>query len=107
MLLTLQNGYPYPYPLHLTSKQNEEIDAEAASFTTEFKGVVTFQWLHTVTIGFDGLVNATAARDATGWEIWGGDPLVLEAKTSGPDGYDHPAIIVGPVAYCGFILSDE
>jgi hypothetical protein len=107
MLLTLQNGYPFPYPTDLSDAEQDDIADEAAGYSVDIPGVVHFEWKHTVTVEFDGLLSANAARDATGWETWGNDPKILEAKTSAADGYGHPAIIIGPTAYCGFMLSLE
>jgi hypothetical protein len=105
MLLTLQNGYPFPYPTDLTEAQGDEISSDAASHRVTLRGVTHFQWLHTVTVEFDGPLAFEAAKKLTGWADWGSDyPHVLEAKTSPEDGYAHPAIIIGDKAYCGFML---
>lgn len=107
MKLTLQNGYPYPFPTDLTQAQDDEIAGEAGGIYLEIHGVTSFQWLHTVTVEFD-LLAFEVAKAQTGWKEWGSDyPHVLEAKTSAEDGYAHPAIIVGDKAYCGFMLHAE
>jgi hypothetical protein len=104
MRLILKNGYPFPYNLDLSQAEQDKIADEAASHTLEIEGVTHFEWLHTLTIEFDGLLSANRARDRTGWETWGSNPRVLEAKWSPEDGYHHPAIVVGERAYCGFVL---
>lgn len=102
MLLTLQNGYPYPYPMHLSDTE-QEVHSEAASgICLDIHGVVHFEWKHTVTVEFVDRDAMLAAQKATGWEIY--HELVLEAKTSPEDGYDHPAIVARSTAYCGFML---
>lgn len=102
MRLILTNGYPYPYPLDATEAQQEALTEASASHRLELAGVATFQWLHTVTVEFrtDSMTDHAAER--TGWTEW--CARVLEAKTSSGDGYDHPAIIVNDMAYCGFLL---
>jgi hypothetical protein len=100
MQLTLQNGYPYPYPLG-AALDDALADAAAGKWLV-LKGVAHFQWLHTVTVEFEDHAALLAAEQITGWERWG--PLVLEAKTSSEDGYDHPAIVTHNTAYCGFML---
>jgi hypothetical protein len=105
MLLTLQNGYPFPYPTHLTDAEQEVHSEAAGGKRLVLEGVSHFQWLHTVTVEFVDHNAMLTAQKATGWEIWSG--LVLEAKTSSEDGYTHPAIVARNMAYCGFILYPE
>jgi hypothetical protein len=103
MKLILQNGYPYPYPKHLTQQQEDDLADAAAGNRLEIAGVVCLQWLHSITVQFDPVGSAwTDAKNATGWEVE--SAFVLEAKTSTEDGYDHPAIVVRNMAYCGFML---
>jgi len=103
MKLMLTNGYPYPYPDGLTDKQQEAISEAAPGRTFELDGVVQFEWKHTVTVEIKDDFRAWLdARRVTGWLVW--SEGVLEAPTSCADGYDHPAIIVGDTAYCGFYL---
>lgn len=105
MKLILTNGYPYPYPTDLTEEQQEEISKKAGSLQTVIDGVVHFQWLHTVTVEFsDDLAHWEKAQEllTKGWKQWFGN--TLEAPISAADGYGHPAIILGNVAYCGFTL---
>ena len=99
MHLILENGYPFPLP--------EGFDSDAYDCRNEaltLSGVTTFEWLHTVTIGFATPEDRDTAQKLTGWQKW--NDLVLEAHTSGPDGYTHPAIVVKNLAFCGFILVD-
>lgn len=105
MLLHLQNGYPFPYPENLTADQQEEISESAAGVTLYIPGVIRFQWLHTVTVEFESFELAEQARRVTGWPFWGRPGRALEAQTSSPDGYEHPAIVANGKAYCGFILT--
>lgn len=105
MKLILQNGYPYPYPTGLSEAEGEAINEGARSRTLTLSGVTHVQWLHTVTVEFADATAFEDARRLTGWQQW--SPLVLEAPTSADEGYDHPAIIVTDVAYCGFVLTDE
>lgn len=102
MRLRLINGYPYPYPKGLTQEQEDDVNEAALSRTLEIEGVVHFEWLHTVTVEFDSWGSYNSATNLTGWKAW--SFLVLEAQTSSGDGYNHPAIVVGNTAYCGFIL---
>ncbi len=102
MKLILTNGYPYPYPEGLTAEQNESIAQDAPGHRLEIDGVRHFEWLHTVTVEFTYMDQFNKALDLTGWEFY--SFRVLEAPTSVRDGYDHPAIVVKDMAYCGFIL---
>lgn len=105
MKLILQNGYPYPYPEGLTEVQQDEIAARAGDVKLVLQGVTHMQWLHTLTVEFENRPAFDVAQRMTGWMQW--SPMVLEAANSTADGYDHPAIIVRNVAYCGFALTDE
>jgi hypothetical protein len=108
MRLILQNGYPYPYPEGLLSPDEEAKIAEAAAGKTfEINGVIHFEWKHTLTVEFGDQDEHFNPQELTGWRRWGSERNILEALTSGLDGYDHPAIIVGDTAYCGFILKEE
>ena len=104
MILHLRNGYPYPYPDNLTEAEQESISMSAAGNELEIHGVAHFEWLHTVTVEFTDDEALERAARLTGWGDW--DYRVLEAPTSSGDGYDHPAIVVGGMAYCGFILRE-
>jgi hypothetical protein len=102
MKLLLQNGYPYPFP--------EGFDVEAEGYDSrEFQvilhQVVQFEWKYCLTIEFSDFTAASFAQAATGWKSWA--PVILEATISVADGYDHPAIIVGDKAYCGFIVCED
>lgn len=99
--LTLQNGYPSPYPEGLTDEESDEIADNVTSL--DIVGVVAFQWLHTITIEFADQASYDAAKALTGWTPW--SPLVLEAQSSAAEGYAHPAILAGDKAYCGFMLT--
>jgi hypothetical protein len=105
MLLTLQNGYPFPYPTDLTESQQEVHSEAAAGICLDIHGVVHFEWKHTITVEFADRDAMLTAQKLTGWEIYHG--LILDAKTSGLDGYDHPAIVALDKAYCGFMLQLE
>lgn len=104
MRLRLINGYPYPYPEGLPPEEEARISDASRSRTLEIEGVVHFEWLHTVTIEFVNWGCYNAAANLTGWKEW--SFLILEAQTSSADGYNHPAIVVGNTAYCGFILEN-
>ena len=105
MRLTLQNGYPSPYPVGLSEDEQEAVSAAAGGLSLCLEGVAALQWLHTVTVEFDTHEQANAARALTGWEPWGTSDKVLEAPTSDAEGYGHPAIIADSRAWCGFFLS--
>lgn len=104
MNLILRNGYPFPFPLNATEDEQVEINEEAQGQRLELKDVVCFEWLHTVTVEFASVEAAKAAQQATGWNRWDSNPLVLEAPTNSGEGYDHPAIIADGKAWCGFLL---
>ena len=99
MQLLLTNGYPYPCPDDFDSEK-EEYDAR--DYEVQLTGITHFEWLHTVTVEFSTIEAYEEAKAKTGWTDW--SYRVLEANTSAKDGYNHPAIIVGDKAYCGFIL---
>lgn len=101
--LTLQNGYPSPYPEGLSEEEQEEISENVVSLV--IPGVVNFEWLHTVTVEFADQASYDAAKALTGWTVWDEKSLVLEAQTSAAEGYAHPAILAGDKAYCGFMLT--
>jgi len=105
MKLRLINGYPYPFPSHLPEDEQEAISTEAPGVQLTLEGVTHFEWMHTVTVEFDLWGHYCEAREKTGWKRW--SDSVLEAPTSAGDGYGHPAIIVGNMAYCGFILEND
>jgi hypothetical protein len=108
MKLVLTNGYPYPYPENLSEAESEAIASNAGGNRLEIPNVISFQWLHTVTVQLrDDFGIWLGAQQMTGWEVWDDKRSVLEAKTSSEDGYGHPAIIVGDMAYCGFMLLED
>lgn len=105
MRLRLLNGYPFPFPTKLPLQDQEDISEAAASKSMELRGVLHFEWLHTLTVEFRSWGACNDAANRTGWKPY--SYLVLEATTSPGDGYDHPAIVVGNTAYCGFVLEQE
>jgi hypothetical protein len=107
MKLILTNGYPYPYPKDATDDRQLELCEQAPGNTLQIPGVVNFEWKHTVTVQFADSERCELAREFTGWESWSESPPTLEARTSAGDGYDHPAIIAGDMAYCGFMLLND
>ena len=106
MRLILTNGYPFPFPRDISEAEKEAIADAASSKTFEINGVVHLEWKHTVTVQF-GEDDDFDPQALTGWAWWDECSRILEAPTSAPDGYDHPAIIVGDTAYCGFMLLEE
>jgi len=104
MNLILRNCYPYPYPQDATEAEQEAISDEAGAGELVLADVIHFEWLHTVTVEFATFDAWAAAQQATGWKSWD-TPLTLEAPTSGPEGYEHPAIIAAGKAWCGFGLA--
>jgi len=105
MRLRLINGYPYPYPTGLSEAEQEALSEAAAGEDLLLECVVHFEWLHTVTVEFDNVLSLLEAQGKTNWTVWGtGAGPVLQAPQSAADGYNHPAIIAGDKAYCGFIL---
>jgi hypothetical protein len=109
MHLTLTNGYPFPYPSDVRAADVDRFAKEASGNVLHVEAVIGFEWKYTLTIEFANTDVGRASRDrmlALGWCNWGPPgALVLEAPTSAPDGYGHPAIIAGAFAYCGFIVS--
>jgi hypothetical protein len=103
MQLQLENEYLYPWV------EPEDPDADPCLNRTGplITGVVAFEWLHTLTVGFKDADSFHAAQHLTGWKRW--SVYVLEAVTSQDDGYDHPAIILPALnrAYCGFIVLSD
>lgn len=100
MKLILQNGYPYPLPPDFDSDQYD-----ARSHHIEIDGVIHFEWKHTLTVEFETDIRASRVHLHSEWEVWNHN--TLEARISVADGYNHPAIIYGDKAYCGFILVPE
>lgn len=105
MKLILQNGYPYPYPLNATEEEQEKLSMAAPGNRLEIEGVCFLQWLHTMTVELSTFEHYEEAKRLTDWEHWCHN--VLEAPTSAADGYDHPAILVGGMAYCGFYFIND
>lgn len=106
MRLILTNGYPFPYPTGLLSPDEEEKVNEAATGKTfEINGIRHFEMKHTVTVEFVDFESFEISQHLTSWPKW--SDLTLEAKASAEDGYQHPAIVVGDTAYCGFILMED
>lgn len=68
-----------------------------------------FEWKYELTIEFSDYSTAKIAHMRTGWPFWSGDRArpILSAPFSADDGYEAPAIIVGNIAYCGFILVED
>ena len=106
MKLRLINGYPYPFPQGASEAELERYAEEAPGNTLVLRGVKHFEWIHTVTVEFYNPLQLLEAVSATRWNIWGTGSPVLESPVSTEDGYNHPAIIAGDMAYCGFILED-
>lgn len=104
MKLVLVSGYPYPWPEGFDSN---DYDPRSQEFT--LSGVVHFEWRHTLTVEFDSLEDAEWALENSGgyWHWWDKSCCILEAATSPDDGYNHPAILYGDKAWCGFILEEE
>lgn len=100
MRLLLSNGYPYPIP------QGFNFDNyDSRSHYTVVHDVAHFEWLHTLTIEFTSNEACARAEQLSGcWTHW--SYLVLQAVVSSADGYEHPAIIFGNKAFCGFRLLD-
>lgn len=107
MKLILRNGYPFPYPSGLSEQQQEAIADAASGNRLELASVIHFEWLHELTIEFASEAAFCAAQAVTGWNAWPSDDYILVAKTSAEDGYGHPAIVAGDMAYCGFILMED
>ena len=105
MKLTLMNGYPSPYPVALSIDDAYSFAEAAGGITLTIEGVRHFEWKHTVTIEFSNFEAYERAQQLSGcWMPW--SYLVLEAVVSAEDGYEHPAIVFGNKAFCGFRLLD-
>ena len=109
MNLILQNGYPYPYPEHLSDDEQAVLSHEATDLDNSLTiaGVVHFEWKYTITVEFASHEQAKTAMAQTGWRWWDQGGVILEAASSSKDGYDQSAIITGNKAYCGFILESK
>lgn len=117
MRLILQNGYPCPWPKDAVGRDPDEYVEQAADVTLTLVGVTHVQWLHALTIEFEGPDAAHKAAQLTGWKpwsIWGECDNTLEAEMSPEEGYAHPAIVTTQAydgspktAYCGFILVND
>lgn len=109
MNLMLSNGYPFPYPNDVRVTDVDRFAQEAPGNILHVDAVAGFEWKYVLTVEFADTDSGRASRDrmlGLGWCNWGQPgALVLEAPTSTPDGYGHPAIIAGALAYCGFIVS--
>lgn len=100
MRLVLDSGYPYPMPEDFDSDTHD-----CRSHIVVLHDVVNFEWIHTVTIEFSNFEAYERAQQLSGcWMPW--SYLVLEAVVSAEDGYEHPAIVFGNKAFCGFRLLD-
>ena len=98
MRLSLENGYPYPLPDGFDS---DTYDSRSHSVLIE--DVCHFEWRHTLTIEFDTVEACERIEQLSGcWTPW--SHKVLEAVIDVNDGYEHPAIVFGDKAYCGFVL---
>lgn len=107
MILTLTNGYPYPYPENLTQQEQDALSEAAPGTMLDLPGVKHFEIKHTVTVEFENYAAFEYARLATGWPLWDAY-LTLEAKHSVEDGYDIiTSLVVKDIAYCGFYLRSE
>ena len=109
MNLTLTNGYPRLYPTGTSGAEADRIAIEAQGNILHIEAIIGFEWKYTLTVEFAGTDAGRASRNrmlALGWHAWG-EPagLVLEATTSKADGYEHPAIIAGAIAYCGLLIT--
>ena len=98
MRLSLENGYPYPLP------DGFDLDTyDSRSHSVLIEDVRHFEWRHTLTIEFDTGEACERVEQLSGcWTHW--SHKVLEAVTAVDDGYEHPAIVFGDKAYCGFVL---
>ncbi len=107
--LRLTNGYPHPYDLDADSEQVDQWAEEAGGNARIVSGVVHFQWLHTVTVEFASVRDAEAAvARFPEWTQYGrAEDLILEIPQDADEGYAHPALIAGGMAWCGFILEPE
>lgn len=101
MQLVLQNGYPFPYPDNLSEAAQEEIAAQAGGTQLVLDGVVSLQFLHTLTVEFEDSVAFHKAKALTGWRRWCEN--VLEAQL-GETEYLLPGIVVENTSFAGFFL---
>lgn len=110
--LVLTNGYPAPYINNIDPLWENDGYADAAtSINLILPGIVHFEWKYTITIEFATVELAQAAAAATGWKAWDKEGRILEVESSGPEGYDHPAIMTNQryndyprTAFCGWQL---
>lgn len=114
MNLTLQNGYPSPWPKDLPEPELDSFSEDAPGVQLTLKGVTHLQWLYTLTVEFENATAAKAAQVLTGWTYWEGSETTLEALTSSEEGYAHPAIVAAVpygnlpnTAFCGYFLARE
>jgi hypothetical protein len=113
MILTLQNGYPSPWPKDLLPSEADGYAEAAGGVRLTLHGVVHFEWKHTITVEFKDHESYEAAKAATGWKPWDA-ALILEAPFDCTEGYEHPAILADVpyedaprTAYCGFMLTED
>lgn len=98
MRLSLENGYPYPIPDGFDLKAHD-----CRSHGVVIEDVVHFEWRYTLTIEFGSAQSCDRAQQLSGcWTQWSYN--VLEAVVNADEGYEHPAIVFGGMAYCGFVL---
>jgi hypothetical protein len=108
MHLLLRNRYPFPYPQNLPTSENDQICDAANKHWLRIDGIVGIEWLHDLSIEFEGLGPMLGAQQITGWKRAGNYGYHLHAQTSRNEGYDnHPAIITKQFAWCGFMLVKE
>lgn len=115
MKLILRNAYPYPFPSDVTKEQENAIAQTAGDHTMVIEGIADFEILHTITVEFKDYKAFKKAKELTGWEPWGGDSLVLEAKAA--EGYMMGMAIRQPYScagvetewteYAGFMLVED
>ena len=112
MKLMLSNGYPMPFPTHLSEANQEAINLAAGEAQLHIVDVTAVQQLHTVTVEFTSREAMERACFQTHWPVWSDldDRWILEVPTSSDDGYAHPAWVTGTTvdgdqtAWCGFFL---
>ncbi len=98
MRLMLDNGYPYPLPAGFNFEAYDSRD-----HCVVLEDVCHFEWRYTLTVEFSSAEACERAEQLSGcWTPW--SYLVLEAVVSVAEGYEHPAIVFGDKAYCGFRL---
>lgn len=105
MNLILSNGYPYPCAGDLSEAQRVEHSMAAPACRLVIRDVVHFEQKHTTTVEFVNSDARGVAMAITGWPLVA--DKVLAVSTIVAEGYDHPAIIVGSIAYCCHMLADE